>query len=144
MDKPKGFHHRASGSRVLCRLASGVIALLFASATVVAAQGPVPPSPLAAQRDFAGLVDIGGRRLYLECQGTGSPTVILESGYRDGGDSWSQDFRESTTPRPMVFPTAAGFTRVCAYARPGTLIVSDDAPHPSRGDPVSMPRTARD
>jgi hypothetical protein len=27
-------------------------------------------------RDFAGLVDIGvGRRLYLECRGTGAPTV---------------------------------------------------------------------
>ena len=26
------------------------------------------------------LVDIGGRRLQLDCRGTGSPTVVLESG----------------------------------------------------------------
>jgi hypothetical protein len=37
-------------------------------------------SPLAAGGDFAGLVDIGGRSLYLECHGTGSPTVILVAG----------------------------------------------------------------
>ena len=31
--------------------------------------------------DFAGLVAIGaGRKMYLECSGSGSPTVILESG----------------------------------------------------------------
>ena len=32
-------------------------------------------------RSFAGLVDIGsGRKLYLECRGSGSPTVVLVSG----------------------------------------------------------------
>jgi hypothetical protein len=36
-----------------------------------------------AQADFAGLIDIrGGRRIYLECRGTGSPSVVLEAGYR--------------------------------------------------------------
>ena len=31
--------------------------------------------------DFAGLVEIGaGRKMFLECRGSGSPTVILESG----------------------------------------------------------------
>ncbi len=31
--------------------------------------------------DFAGLVDIGGgRKMYLECRGTGSPTVVLVAG----------------------------------------------------------------
>ena len=38
---------------------------------------PAASSPSAASGDFAGLVDIGGRSLYLECHGTGSPTVIL-------------------------------------------------------------------
>jgi hypothetical protein len=43
-----------------------------------------PPIAVAAQDDFAGLIDIGDgrRRLYFECQGTGSPTVVLEAGYR--------------------------------------------------------------
>ena len=33
--------------------------------------------PVAAQGDFAGLIDIGGRRIYLDCRGTDSPTVVL-------------------------------------------------------------------
>jgi pimeloyl-ACP methyl ester carboxylesterase len=44
----------------------------------------------------------------------------------------------------MVLPAVAGFTRVCAYDRPGTLIVRDNAPHPNRSDSVPMPRTAAD
>jgi hypothetical protein len=46
-----------------------------------AAQGAISSagSPVAAG-DFSGLVDIGGRKLYLECRGQGSPTVILEAG----------------------------------------------------------------
>src|ERR1700719_4702843 len=40
--------------------------------------------PDAATREFAGPVDIGnGRKIYLECRGAGSPTVIFESGYRN-------------------------------------------------------------
>jgi hypothetical protein len=34
-------------------------------------------------KDFAGLVDIGGgRKMYMECQGKGSPTVVFVSGGR--------------------------------------------------------------
>ena len=40
-----------------------------------------------------------------------------------------------------VLPGVAAFTRVCAYDRPGTAL---DADHPSRSDPVPMPRTAAD
>jgi len=32
----------------------------------------------APSADFSGLVDIdGGRKIYMECRGTGSPTVVL-------------------------------------------------------------------
>src|SRR3984893_9171330 len=42
------------------------------------------------KEDFAKQIDIGGgRKLYLECHGTGSPTVILESGYQDSAQPWS-------------------------------------------------------
>ena len=44
----------------------------------------------------------------------------------------------------MVLPSIARFTRVCAYDRPGTATVLDDTLYPSRSDPASMPRTARD
>jgi hypothetical protein len=40
--------------------------------------------------DFAGLVDIGGRRkMYLECRGTGSPTVVLVAGLKASADDWN-------------------------------------------------------
>jgi len=89
--------------------------------------------------DFAGLVEIGdGRKMYIECRGSGSPTVILESGYRNDAEIWSTPLEPGMS---TVFPQVAKFTRVCAYDRPGTFL---DANHLSRSNPVSMPRTARD
>ena len=72
-----------------------------------------------------------------------SPTVILEAGFRTRADVWSDDLVQPEAPRTMVFPGVAAFTRVCAYDRPGTATVRDDGLHPSRSDPVTMPRTAR-
>src|SRR5688572_22170258 len=47
-------------------------------------------TPVAAA-DFAGLVDIGGgREMYLECSGDGSPTVVLISGRGNGAADWSE------------------------------------------------------
>lgn len=90
--------------------------------------------------NFSGSIDIGGgRKLYLECRGTGSPTVILEAGLRARSDYWSQNnANASMTP---VLPGVAKFTHVCAYDRPGTVIgfaIKDR----SRSDPVPMPRSA--
>jgi len=88
--------------------------------------------------DFAGLVEIGdGRKMYIECRGSGSPTVILESGYRNDAEIWSTPLEPGMS---TVFPQVAKFTRVCAYDRPGTFL---DANHLSRSNPVPMPRTAR-
>ena len=55
-----------------------------------------------------GLVDVGGRLLYLTCQGEGSPTVVLEAGGTGNSANWSP-----------VQPDIATFTRVCAYDRAG-------------------------
>ena len=77
-------------------------------------------APGAASGNFAGLVDIGaGRKMYLECSGSGSPTVILESGYRNDADIWSAELEPGMSP---VFSQVARFTRVCAYDRPGTFL----------------------
>ena len=65
-------------------------AVVLASALAVTGVLAVVPAPQAAAYpaappilgDFSGLVDIGGRSLYLECRGQGSPTVILEAGAR--------------------------------------------------------------
>ena len=131
-----------------------VITLLLGGPIPVVAQSATPAtaSPVAASGDFAGLVDIGGgRRLWLECRGAGGPTVVLEAGALGRADVWSRDLRQPAGERTMVLPAVAGFARVCAYDRPGTIgtvnpDLDPDGPLflPSRSDPVPQPRTARD
>jgi pimeloyl-ACP methyl ester carboxylesterase len=99
-------------------------------------------TPVAAEGDFAGLVEIGdGRQLWLVCRGQGSPTVILESGYGNNASIWDTIALPSGAETTAVLPGVAAFTRVCAYDRPGTML---DADHRSRSDPAPMPRTAAD
>ena len=120
-----------------------VAVLMFAFA--VSALRAASPVADATQGDFTGLVDIGGgRRLYLECRGAGSPTVILEAGYRSSARIWSEDLHQSRATRPMVLAGVAAFTRVCAYDRPGTVASLNDNVRPSRSDPIPMPRAAPD
>jgi pimeloyl-ACP methyl ester carboxylesterase len=91
----------------------------------------------AGSGDFAGLVDIGGgRKMYLECRGQGSPTVILVAGLKGSADDWNI----AEKPAPTVYAEVAKFTRVCAYDRPGTPV----GENPSRSDPVRQPTTAED
>ena len=75
-----------------------------------------------AARDYpppGRLVDVGGRRLQIDCRGSGSPTVLLESGLDHlGALSWA-----------AVHDSIARTTRVCAYSRAG-LLWSDPAPAP--------------
>jgi pimeloyl-ACP methyl ester carboxylesterase len=55
------------------------------------------------------LVSIGGgRSLYLHCEGTGIPTVILEAGFPGNSDNWSE-----------VQAPLGRATRTCAYDRAG-------------------------
>lgn len=55
-----------------------------------------------------GLVDVGGHRLRIECLGTGSPTVIMDSGLNMPKHTWEN------------VPQEVGkFTRVCVYERAG-------------------------
>jgi pimeloyl-ACP methyl ester carboxylesterase len=54
------------------------------------------------------LVDIGGYRLKINCVGTLSPTVVLESGLGDVSPEWER-----------VQPGIAEFSRVCSYDRAG-------------------------
>ena len=54
------------------------------------------------------LIDVGGHRLYLNCVGSGSPTVVLEPG---AGATSSQ--------LGWIAPAVARRTRVCVYDRAG-------------------------
>jgi pimeloyl-ACP methyl ester carboxylesterase len=119
----------------------GLFALLLGSPLPAAAQSATPTaaSPSPTSGDFAGLVDIGGgRRLWLECRGTGSPTVILEAGYGNDADNWDTATLPPGSEQTAVLPGVAAFTRVCAYDRPGTIGVGLD----HRSDPAPMPRDA--
>ncbi|SEF11319.1 Pimeloyl-ACP methyl ester carboxylesterase [Rhizobiales bacterium GAS191] len=100
-----------------------------------------PLTPKLAQSGFAKQVDIGGgRKLYLECRGTGRPTIILESGYHESSQPWSLN---DGFP-PAVLPGVAGFTKICAYDRPGTILYTNPPRITDRSSPVQMPRTAQD
>ncbi|HKR45661.1 MAG TPA: alpha/beta hydrolase [Paraburkholderia sp.] len=57
------------------------------------------------------LVDIGDRKIQLYCIGTGSPTVVFESGLDiSGALSWS-----------AVMPSVSAKTRACSYSRAGIM-----------------------
>ena len=88
------------------------------------------------QEDIAGTFDVGGRKMYLQCTGQGSPTVILISGGGIAADAWDSPLGE----RPTVYPTIAKTTRVCAYDRPGTTRARAEGGI-SRSDPVPQPVT---
>jgi pimeloyl-ACP methyl ester carboxylesterase len=72
-------------------------------------------------------VDVGGRRLYLESQGEGSPIVVFENGLGVSLEGWA-----------IIQPEVAHFTRTIAYDRAG--IGRSDR---SRG-PVDAVTIARD
>jgi len=69
------------------------------------------------------MVDVGGYRLHIHCTGTGSPTVVIESGWGDMSASWG-----------WVQPEVAKTTRICTYDRAG-MGWSEASP---------QPRTARE
>jgi pimeloyl-ACP methyl ester carboxylesterase len=102
--------------------------LLYPVVAVMAAAavgGAVETVGLASdQRTYAmpgRLYDVGGYRLHLDCAGSGSPTVVLQSGLGGFSGSWAR-----------VAPAVAGTTRVCTYDRAGQGW-SEDAPSPQDG-----------
>jgi pimeloyl-ACP methyl ester carboxylesterase len=90
-----------------------ILALAGASYEAIAAAGDARTYPPPGQ-----LVDVGGYRLHIHCVGTGSPTVVLESGLGGSSLDWS-----------LVQPELSKTTRVCAYDRAG-YGWSDPAPQP--------------
>lgn len=68
------------------------------------------------------MVDVGGYRLHIHCTGSGSPTVVIESGWGESSATWG-----------WVQPEVAKITRVCTYDRAGM----------GWSEPSLYPRTAR-
>jgi pimeloyl-ACP methyl ester carboxylesterase len=135
---PDASTSRLSRRRLLASAATSA-ALAAGRPTFVAARRPAGSR---AANEVVGLVDIGGRSLYLDCRGRGGPTVVLEAGYRSPATVWTDDLLQPESPREMVLPALAAETRVCAYERPGVAALLEGGLHPSRSDPVPMPRPA--
>jgi pimeloyl-ACP methyl ester carboxylesterase len=72
------------------------------------------------------LIDVGGRRLYVHCAGSGSPTVVLVSGLGEASTYWGG----------WIAPAVAQHTTVCAYDRAGQGW-SDPPPNPQDGAAVA-------
>src|SRR6476620_10710595 len=77
----------------------------------------------ASGGDVAARVMLGGRQVYLECHGSGRPTVVMQSGYGNAGDIWSV----ATAHLPAAAPGLAATNRVCVYDRPGSTLTIDAA-----------------
>lgn len=125
-------------------VAALVLSSCAGSSKVSEAQATAPVADAGAGADFAGLVDIGGgREIYLECRGSGSPTVILVSGTQGAGDDWTHVMGPDG-PQPStsaVFDQTAMFTRTCIYDRPGTTRFDGT---PASSTPVTQPTTAEE
>src|SRR5262245_56207485 len=96
------------------RCSAGILTLFVLTLSIPAQHStnegsPAPPGIL---------VDIGGRRLHINCTGKREPTVVMEAGAGDFSFDWG-----------LVQPQVARFARVCAYDRAG-YAWSDSGPTP--------------
>ena len=109
----------------------GILLAALVSVVAVACGGGAGRSPETASSPTSSasaspageLVDIGGTSLFLECQGSGSPTVVLEAGLTGDRRTWDPVMQELP---PDV--------RACAYDRAN---IGDS-------DPAPTPRSAQD
>lgn len=145
------FRTASVSRRRMMGLAAGVAGSVAAITSTTMAQAD-EASPVAASGDFdgdfEGLVEIdGGRKVWVEIHGEGSPAVVVIPGYRDRTDTWRGDPSRPEAERTSVLTEVAKFTRVLNFDRPGTIAATGDGPddfEASRSEPVPQPRTPLD
>lgn len=98
--------------RWLKRIGIGVLVVLAAAILAGSAYEMWARQRVAAEFPAPGaLVDIGGRRIHLDCRGSGAPIVVFEAGLDVYGSlSWS-----------AVQEPVARTTRACSYDRAGIM-----------------------
>jgi pimeloyl-ACP methyl ester carboxylesterase len=90
-------------------LVYGALAALALTAVGATAENVIAralPQPMSMPGT---LHDVGGHRLHMQCTGTGSPTVVTESGLGGTSRLWTR-----------IVSGTAPTTRVCTYDRAGT------------------------
>ena len=99
----------ASVKRLLTRIGLWLAAtLVLALVSGAVAQWALSQHTLSNAVAPGKLVDVGGHRLHLVCEGAGSPAVILEAGLPGSSLTWTS-----------VNGSIAEFAKVCAYDRAG-------------------------
>ena len=91
------------------------------AAALALASSAADGAPLTAR----GFGRVDGRRMYYECSGQGSPTVVLDAGSPDTSAAWR-----------YVQPKIVQRTRVCAYDRAG--LGESDPPPPGKRTPLTQ------
>ena len=120
------------------RLVTVLVVAVAAFSCVLPACAWAADSTRSHAESFAKRVDIGGgRMMYIECNGNGSPTVLLISGTDTASDLWHAADQKG----PTVYDEIQKTTRVCAYDRPGALHLDQTF---SRSDPVPQPTSPQE
>jgi pimeloyl-ACP methyl ester carboxylesterase len=114
--------------RWLVRLSAAVPLLISLAVLVGAGYESLARRQVARRFPISGrYVDIGGRRIQLDCRGVGSPIVVFESGLDlNGSLSWYR-----------VQDAVAESTRACSYSRAGFLW-SDSSNDSRNGKNIAM------
>jgi pimeloyl-ACP methyl ester carboxylesterase len=101
------------------RVLLGLVALMVLIAGIILAVGAVVRANLLARYQPIGqMVDVGGYKLHIYCQGSGGPAVVMDTGAGMTGLHWG-----------LVQPEVAKTTQVCVYDRAG-LGWSEPSPRP--------------
>jgi pimeloyl-ACP methyl ester carboxylesterase len=103
--------------RLRASMAAAAAAVLIAIAGCSAGASSDPSA-------IKGSFDIGGRSLYLECSGTGTPTIVMDAGLGNDHTTWAK-----------VVPEVRGANRTCTYDR-ANIGASDKATKPRTSSDV--------
>jgi pimeloyl-ACP methyl ester carboxylesterase len=96
---------------VIAAIAVGAVGAQYETVTRARERQPAPGAQY----------DVGGHRLHIDCEGTGSPTVVLQNGLGEMSVSWTR-----------ITQQVSRTTRVCAWDRAGQGW-SDDLDAPQDG-----------
>ena len=105
--------------RWIMSLAAIVTMVLLATAPALAGSwsaNKCGKGNFANNRDFAGLVEFGGRRMYLECHGKGSSRVVFVSGGGDRAETWSKNVEQKRGAKLSTHPSSQ-----CCQLSPKTI-----------------------